>query len=115
NFWCLITRSDGQSTRRSRVNGCEQWCCGMCSCHPSCCTTIFRVHSDCSLCRWDLCNNIVYSLAWKKDGISPITIILSGVAVNALAGGVIGYLSIIYSDRLPSAVQWMNGSLAAKG
>src|SRR5699024_5675756 len=27
---------------------------------------------------------IVYSLAWKKDGISPITIILSGVAVNAL-------------------------------
>ncbi|HLR01647.1 MAG TPA: iron ABC transporter permease [Virgibacillus sp.] len=58
---------------------------------------------------------IVYSLAWKKDGISPITIILSGVAVNALAGGVIGYLSIIYSDRLPSAVQWMNGSLAAKG
>lgn len=58
---------------------------------------------------------IVYSLAWKKDGISPITIILSGVAVNALAGGIIGYLSIIYSDRLPSAVQWMNGSLSAKG
>ncbi len=58
---------------------------------------------------------IVYSLAWRKNGISPVTIILSGVAVNALAGGAIGYLSIIYSDRLPSAVQWMNGSLAAKG
>lgn len=58
---------------------------------------------------------IVYSLAWRKDGISPIMIILSGVAVNALAGGAIGYLSILYSDRLPSAVQWMNGSLAAKG
>lgn len=58
---------------------------------------------------------IVYALAWRKNGISPVTIILSGVAVNALAGGVIGYLSIIYSDRLPSAVQWMNGSLAAKG
>src|SRR5699024_11865889 len=50
-----------------------------------------------------------------KDCISPFIIMLSGVAVNALAGGVIGYLSIIYSDRLPSAVQWMNGSLAAKG
>lgn len=37
------------------------------------------------------------------------------MAVNALAGGAIGYLSIIYSDRLPAAVQWMNGSLAAKG
>lgn len=58
---------------------------------------------------------IVYALAWQKKGLSPVTIILSGVAVNALAGGAIGYLSIIYSDRLPAAVQWMNGSLAAKG
>ena len=58
---------------------------------------------------------IVYSLAWRRNGISPITIILSGVAVNALCGGVIGYLSIMYSDRLPTAVQWLNGSLASKG
>lgn len=58
---------------------------------------------------------IVYSLAWRRNGISPITIILSGVAVNALCGGGIGYLSIMYSDRLPTAVQWLNGSLAAKG
>jgi len=58
---------------------------------------------------------IVYSLAWKKRGISPITIILAGVAVNAIAGGATGYLSILYSDRLPSALQWLNGSLAAKG
>ncbi|MBD8520053.1 FecCD family ABC transporter permease [Lysinibacillus fusiformis] len=58
---------------------------------------------------------IVYALAWRRTGITPITIILSGVAVNALCGGVIGFLSILYSDRLPSAVQWMNGSLAAKG
>lgn len=58
---------------------------------------------------------IVYSLAWRRTGITPITIILSGVAVNALCGGVIGFLSIMYSDRLPSAVQWLNGSLAAKG
>lgn len=58
---------------------------------------------------------IVYALAWRRNGISPITIILSGVAVNALCGGGIGFLTIIYSDRLPSAVQWLNGSLAAKG
>src|SRR5699024_2054875 len=58
---------------------------------------------------------IVYSLAWKKRVISPITIILAGVAVNAIAGGATGYLSILYSDRLPSALQWLNGSLAAKG
>lgn len=59
--------------------------------------------------------SIVYALAWRRNGISPITIILSGVAVNALCGGVIGYLTIMYSDRLPAAVQWLNGSLAAKG
>ncbi|MED3800874.1 iron ABC transporter permease [Lysinibacillus xylanilyticus] len=58
---------------------------------------------------------IIYALAWRRTGITPITIILSGVAVNALCGGAIGFLSILYSDRLPSAVQWMNGSLAAKG
>ena len=62
-----------------------------------------------------IATTIVYALAWRRNGISPITIILSGVAVNALCGGVIGYLSIMYSDRLPSAVQWLNGSLAAKG
>ncbi|MGN4126150.1 FecCD family ABC transporter permease [Lysinibacillus sphaericus] len=62
-----------------------------------------------------LAATIVYALAWRRTGITPITIILSGVAVNALCGGVIGFLSIIYSDRLPSAVQWLNGSLAAKG
>jgi iron complex transport system permease protein len=62
-----------------------------------------------------LAATIVYALAWRRSGISPITIILSGVAVNALGGGIIGFLSIMYSDRLPSAVQWLNGSLAAKG
>ncbi|TQS76181.1 iron ABC transporter permease [Ornithinibacillus gellani] len=58
---------------------------------------------------------IVYMLAWRRNGISPITIILAGVAVNAMCGGGVGYLSIMFSDRLPSALQWLNGSLAAKG
>ncbi|WP_285768201.1 iron ABC transporter permease [Peribacillus sp. SI8-4] len=58
---------------------------------------------------------LVYALAWKKNGISPIRIILSGIAVNAVFGGITGLLSILYSDRLPSALQWLNGSLSAKG
>src|SRR5699024_392164 len=62
-----------------------------------------------------LAATIVYSLPWKKSGISPITIILSGVAVNAVCGRATGYLSLLYSDRLPSALQWLNGSLAANG
>nr|WP_233147087.1 iron ABC transporter permease [Paenibacillus selenitireducens] len=58
---------------------------------------------------------MVYSLAWKKGSISPVRIILSGVAVNAVFGGIIGLLSILYSDRLPAALQWLNGSLSGKG
>ncbi|MED4453918.1 iron ABC transporter permease [Metabacillus fastidiosus] len=59
--------------------------------------------------------SLVYALAWKKNGISPVRIILAGVAVNAVFGGITGLLSILYSDRLPSALQWLNGSLSAKG
>lgn len=58
---------------------------------------------------------IVYALAWKKNTISPVRIILAGVAVNAIFGGITGLLSILYSDRLPTALQWMNGSLGGKG
>lgn len=58
---------------------------------------------------------IVYALAWKKNMISPVRIILAGVAVNAIFGGITGLLSILYSDRLPAALQWMNGSLGGKG
>lgn len=58
---------------------------------------------------------IVYALAWKKNTISPVRIILAGVAVNAIFGGITGLLSILYSDRLPAALQWMNGSLGGKG
>ena len=58
---------------------------------------------------------IVYALAWKKNGISPVRIILAGVAVNAIFGGITGLLSILYSDKLPAALQWMNGSLSGKG
>ncbi|GAB6927343.1 iron ABC transporter permease [Paenibacillus sp. JCM 10914] len=59
---------------------------------------------------------MVYTWAWSKQrGMTPIRIILSGVAVNAVFGGVIGLLSILYSDKLPAALQWMNGSLSGKG
>lgn len=59
---------------------------------------------------------MVYTWAWSKQrGMTPVRIILSGVAVNAVFGGVIGLLSILYSDKLPAALQWMNGSLSGKG
>ncbi|TCZ80904.1 iron ABC transporter permease [Paenibacillus albiflavus] len=58
---------------------------------------------------------MVYALAWKKRGISPIRVILSGVAVNSVFGGIIALLSILYSDKLPAALQWLNGSMSGKG
>ncbi|NQX63987.1 FecCD family ABC transporter permease [Paenibacillus qinlingensis] len=59
---------------------------------------------------------MVYVWAWsKRTGFAPIRVILSGVAVNAVFGGVIGLLSILYSDKLPTALQWLNGSLSGKG
>lgn len=61
---------------------------------------------------------MVYVWAWQGGsggGYTPMRIILSGVAVNSVFGGVTGLLSILYSDKLPSALQWMNGSLSGKG
>ncbi|WP_418789112.1 FecCD family ABC transporter permease [Paenibacillus agilis] len=58
---------------------------------------------------------MVYALAWKKKGLSPVRVILSGVAVNSVFGGIIGLLSLLYSDKLPAALQWLNGSMSGKG
>ncbi|WP_241421201.1 FecCD family ABC transporter permease [Candidatus Contubernalis alkaliaceticus] len=56
---------------------------------------------------------MVYTLAWKQ-GIDPIRIILAGVAVNAILGGGISLLSILYSDRIQGVLMWLNGSVAGK-
>ena len=56
---------------------------------------------------------LVYLLAWKR-GIDPIRIILSGVAVNAVLGGGISLLSLVYSDKIQGVLMWMNGSLGGK-
>lgn len=58
---------------------------------------------------------MVYTLAWKRGAIAPVRVILSGVAVNAVFGGVIGLLSLLYSDKLPAALAWLNGSMSGKG
>ena len=57
---------------------------------------------------------LVYALSWK-NGISPVHIVLSGVAVNAVFGAVVSILSILNSDKIQGVLVWMNGSLASKG
>lgn len=60
-----------------------------------------------------LASILVYTLAWKR-GIDPIRIILAGVAVNAILGGGMSVLSILYSDRIQGVVMWLNGSISGK-
>lgn len=47
-----------------------------------------------------------------KDGIKPVRLILSGVAINGFLGSFIGLISIYNSDKIQSALNWLNGSLA---
>lgn len=56
---------------------------------------------------------LVFLMAYK-NGIKPGRIVLAGVAVNTILGGIISFLSTMYSDRIQSAMLWLNGSLATK-
>lgn len=56
---------------------------------------------------------LIYILSWK-NGINPIRMILSGVAVASLLGAGINALLIFFPDRVHGVVDFMVGSLAAK-
>ncbi len=56
---------------------------------------------------------LIYVLAWK-NGISPVRIILAGVAVSAFLGAGISAMLIFYSDRVHGALMWMIGGLSAR-
>ncbi|MFB7641037.1 FecCD family ABC transporter permease [Peribacillus butanolivorans] len=53
----------------------------------------------------------VYLLAWNK-GITPIRIILAGVAVSAFLSSAVSGLFTFYSDRVPGVLGFMVGSLS---
>ena len=55
----------------------------------------------------------VYIMAWK-NGLQPNRIVLAGVAINTILGGIITFISTMYSERIQSAMLWLNGSLATK-
>ena len=52
-------------------------------------------------------------MAWK-NGLKPERVVLAGVAINTILGGFISLLSTLYSDKIQSAILWLNGSLATK-
>ena len=54
---------------------------------------------------------LIYFMAWS-DGVDPVRIILSGVAVNAVLGGFNSFLQLQNSDNLSGVLAFMNGSLS---
>ena len=56
---------------------------------------------------------LVFMMAWK-NGLKPERVVLAGVAINTILGGFISLLSTLYSDKIQSAILWLNGSLATQ-
>lgn len=55
----------------------------------------------------------VYFIAWD-GGVSPLTLILAGVAINTLLGAVTSAIMIIYSDRVQAVLPWLMGGLSGR-
>ena len=55
----------------------------------------------------------IYMLAWR-NGISAVRIILSGIAVNAMLGGITSMISIQNSEQLTGVLSWLNGNLGKR-
>ncbi len=58
---------------------------------------------------------VVYTLAFKRGGTSPMRIILVGIAVNAIAGAGTNAMMILYSDRVQAVLPWLSGGLMGVG
>lgn len=56
---------------------------------------------------------LIYTMAWK-DGVDPVRIILSGVAINAVLGAYNALLQLLNSDSLQGVLAFMNGSLSGR-
>ena len=56
---------------------------------------------------------LIYALAWN-NGISPVRIILAGVAINSMLGGFMSLVQLFNSDSLSGVLSWLNGNLGKK-
>jgi len=53
---------------------------------------------------------LIYSISWD-NGTSPVKIVLAGVAINALLGGIMNGIMVVYSDRIQAVLPWLAGGL----
>lgn len=51
--------------------------------------------------------------SWEEK-VTPVRLILAGVAINAIAGGAQSFLMTMYRDRIQGVITWLNGDLAGK-
>lgn len=58
---------------------------------------------------------LIYLMAWKKGGASPMRIVLVGVAINAVIGAVTNALMLLYSERVQAVLPWLAGGIAGVG
>ncbi|WP_239256784.1 FecCD family ABC transporter permease [Listeria ilorinensis] len=56
---------------------------------------------------------LIYLVAWDK-GVSPLRVILSGVAINAFITAMTSGIMVLYSNRVQSVISWMTGTLSGK-
>jgi iron complex transport system permease protein len=60
-----------------------------------------------------LASLIVYSISWK-GGISPLGLILAGVAVASFLGAFLTTLMVFHSDKVQGTINWMAGGLQGR-
>jgi iron complex transport system permease protein len=56
---------------------------------------------------------IVYSISWR-GGISPLGLILAGVAVASFLGAFLTTLMVFHSDKVQGVINWMAGGLQGR-
>ena len=57
---------------------------------------------------------LIYAMAWK-NGVDPVRIVLSGVAINTVLGAYTSFLQLLNADNLSNVLGFLNGSLSGRG
>ena len=57
---------------------------------------------------------LIYALSWK-NGVSPLRMVLAGMAVSSFVSAVINAIHLFFPERIQNTLNFSMGSLAAKG
>lgn len=60
-----------------------------------------------------LTSAVVYSLSWR-GGVSPLGLILAGVAIASFLGALMTTLFVFHSDKVQGTINWMAGGLQGR-